>query len=419
MSEHHKITGKKILLYFWAFIKWLLIAIVTGVIGGIVGGVFNLSVSYATTMRESHAWLLWLLPVGGVIIAALYKVTKMEAKNTNAIIDSVHLGENVPAMLAPVIFIATVITHLCGGSAGREGAALQIGGGLGSNIGRLFGLDEKDIRLATLCGMSAVFSALFGTPLTATLFALEVISVGVFYYSGLVPCLVSSVVAFGVTMLMGISPTRFIIVMLPLTANLIWRVAILAVICAAVSSLFCVAMHAAEYYIEKWLPNTILRAAAGGAVLIALTLLVGSTDYNGTGMNVIKAALEHGSAHPMAFLLKILFTAITLSCGFRGGEVVPTFFIGATLGCVVGPLLGIPAGFSAAVGLIAVFCGAVNCPIASVILSVELFGAGGMAYFAAACAISYVLSGYCGLYSSQTILYSKLRAEFINVRTKE
>ncbi len=418
MSEHHKITGKKILLYFWAFIKWLLIAIVTGVIGGIVGGVFNLSVSYATTMRESHAWLLWLLPVGGVIIAALYKVTKMEAKNTNAIIDSVHLGENVPAMLAPVIFIATVITHLCGGSAGREGAALQIGGGLGSNIGRLFGLDEKDIRLATLCGMSAVFSALFGTPLTATLFALEVISVGVFYYSGLVPCLVSSVVAFGVTMLMGISPTRFIIVMLPLTANLIWRVAILAVICAAVSSLFCVAMHAAEYYIEKWLPNTILRAAAGGAVLIALTLLVGSTDYNGTGMNVIKAALEHGSAHPMAFLLKILFTAITLSCGFRGGEVVPTFFIGATLGCVVGPLLGIPAGFSAAVGLIAVFCGAVNCPIASLALSIELFGSTELMYFALACGISYMLSGYFGLYRSQKILYSKTRAEFIDINAK-
>lgn len=418
MSEHHKITGKKILLYFWAFIKWLLIAIVTGVIGGIVGGVFNLSVSYATTMRESHAWLLWLLPVGGVIIAALYKVTKMEAKNTNAIIDSVHLGENVPAMLAPVIFAATVITHLCGGSAGREGAALQIGGGLGSNIGRLFGLDEKDIRLATLCGMSAVFSALFGTPLTATLFALEVISVGVFYYSGLVPCLVSSVVAFGVTMLMGISPTRFIIVMLPLTANLIWRVAILAVICAAVSSLFCVAMHAAEYYIEKWLPNTILRAAAGGAVLIALTLLVGSTDYNGTGMNVIKAALEHGSAHPMAFLLKILFTAITLSCGFRGGEVVPTFFIGATLGCVVGPLLGIPAGFSAAVGLIAVFCGAVNCPIASLALSIELFGSTELMYFALACGISYMLSGYFGLYRSQKILYSKTRAEFIDINAK-
>ena len=418
MSEHHKITGKKILLYFWAFIKWLLIAIVTGVIGGIVGGVFNLSVSYATTMRESHAWLLWLLPVGGVIIAALYKVTKMEAKNTNAIIDSVHLGENVPAMLAPVIFIATVITHLCGGSAGREGAALQIGGGLGSNIGRLFGLDEKDIRLATLCGMSAVFSALFGTPLTATLFALEVISVGVFYFSGLVPCLVSSVVAFGVTMLMGISPTRFIIVMLPLTANLIWRVAILAVICAAVSSLFCVAMHAAEHYIEKWLPNTILRAAAGGAVLIALTLLVGSTDYNGTGMNVIKAALEHGSAHPMAFLLKILFTAITLSCGFRGGEVVPTFFIGATLGCVVGPLLGMPAGFSAAVGLIAVFCGAVNCPIASLALSIELFGSTELMYFALACGISYMLSGYFGLYRSQKILYSKTRAEFIDINAK-
>jgi H+/Cl- antiporter ClcA len=342
----------------------------------------------------------------------------MENQGTNAIIDSVHFGEKVPIVLVPVIFVATVITHICGGSAGREGAALQIGGGLGCNIGRLFRLDEKDLRLATLCGMSAVFSALFGTPLTAALFALEVISVGVFYYSGLVPCIASALAAFGVTRLMGIAPTRFVLVMLPLSVNILWRVALLAVVCGIVSAVFCYVMHTSENLAEKRVENPFLRAAVGGALVLALTYMVGTTDYNGTGMDVIRAAIEHGSADPAAFFWKIIFTAVTLSFGFKGGEMVPTFFIGATLGCVVGPLLGIPAGFSASIGLIAMFCGAVNCPIAAMVLSVELFGSTELTYFAVACGISYMLSGYSGLYRSQKIVYSKTKPEFINIQAK-
>ena len=167
----------------------------------------------------------------------------------------------------------------------------------------------------------------------------------------------------------------------------------------------------------KWIPNAWLRAAAGGLAVIALTLLVGNRDYNGAGMDIVTRAVEEGQAHPAAFLLKILFTAVTLSAGFKGGEVVPSFFVGATFGCVAGPLLGLPAGFAAALGLVAVFCGAVNCPVASILLSVELFGDGGLLYFAVACGVSYLLSGYSGLYSSQTILYSKLKAQYINVHT--
>ena len=383
-----------------------------------VGALFHLGVSYATEVRLAHPWVLYLLPAGGLVIAGLYKLCKLEGRGTNAVIESVHFGKEVPVLLVPLIFVSTVITHLCGGSAGREGAALQIGGGIGYRTGRLLHLGEKDLPLATLCGMSGVFSALFGTPLTATVFALEVISVGVLYYAGLVPCITAAMVGYLVSLWMGVPPTRFTVVMPALDGWTLLLVVVLAILCALVSILFCRGLHVTEHLAERLMKNSYLRAAAGGAVIIALTLLLGTTDYNGAGMDVISRALT-GEASGWAWLLKLLFTAVTIGCGFKGGEVVPSFFVGATFGCAAGTLLGLPPGFAAAIGLVAVFCGAVNCPIASVVLSVELFGADAMLYFAIACAISYVLSGYCGLYSSQTILYSKLRAEFINVHTKE
>lgn len=418
MSE--KITAKlrAAVRFLRVFAKWLVIASVTGAVGGLIGAAFHLSVDGANGLRASFPWLLWLLPAIGVLIALIYRYTHLESEGTNAVIDSIHLGERIPLGLVPVIFASTVLTHLGGGSAGREGAALQIGGGLGWSMGRLFRLDEKDMRLVTLCGMSALFSALFGTPLTATIFALEVISVGVVYYSGLVPCLTAALAAFGVTRLFDIAPTRFAVEAPALSPDILWRVAVLGVACAVMSIVFCETMHRSERLISRSVKNPYLRAAAGGLVIIALTYICGSTDYNGAGTAVISRAIADGQAEPAAFLLKLVFTAITLGCGFRGGEVVPTFFIGATLGCVLGPILGIPAGFAAAVGLVALFCGAVNCPVASVILSVELFGSGGTVLFAVACAISYMLSGYTGLYSSQKIMYSKLRAEFIDIHAR-
>lgn len=418
MSE--KITAKlrAAVRFLRVFAKWLVIASVTGAVGGLIGAAFHLSVDGANGLRASFPWLLWLLPAIGVLIALIYRYTHLESEGTNAVIDSIHLGERIPLALVPVIFASTVLTHLGGGSAGREGAALQIGGGLGWSLGRLFRLDDKDMRLATLCGMSALFSALFGTPLTATIFALEVISVGVVYYSGLVPCLTAALAAFGVTRLFDIAPTRFAVEAPALSPDILWRVAVLGVACAVMSIVFCETMHRSERLISRTVKNPYLLAAAGGLVIIALTYICGSTDYNGAGTAVISRAIADGQAEPAAFLLKLVFTAITLGCGFRGGEVVPTFFIGATLGCVLGPILGIPAGFAAAVGLVALFCGAVNCPVASVILSVELFGSGGTVLFAVACAISYMLSGYTGLYSSQKIMYSKLRAEFIDIHAR-
>ena len=403
--------------YAVTLLKWMVLGGVIGLVGGIIGSLFHIGVDTATQVRLAHSWVLYLMPVGGLAIVGLYRLTKTEGKGTNDIIASVHFGEQVPGLLVPVIFVSTVITHLCGGSAGREGAALQIGGGIGYQAGRLLRLGEKDLPLATLCGMSGVFAALFGTPLTATVFALEVISVGVLYYAGLVPCLTAALTGYLVSVLMGVPPTRFTVTVPGLEVRTMLLVMVLALLCAVVSILFCRGLHGVERLLKRTLKNPYLRVAVGAAVLIGLTLLTNG-DYNGAGMEVIGRAIA-GQADPWAWVWKLLFTAITIGCGFKGGEVVPSFFVGAAFGCVAAGWLGLPAGFGAAMGLVSVFCGAVNCPLASIILSVELFGSAGAPYFAVACALSYLLSGYCGLYSSQTILYSKLRAEFINVRTHE
>ena len=403
--------------YAVTLLKWMVLGCVIGLVGGIIGSLFHIGVDTATQVRLAHPWVLYLMPVGGLAIVGLYRLTKTEGKGTNDIIASVHFGEQVPGLLVPVIFVSTVITHLCGGSAGREGAALQIGGGIGYQAGRLLRLGEKDLPLATLCGMSGVFAALFGTPLTATVFALEVISVGVLYYAGLVPCLTAALTGYLVSVLMGVPPTRFTVTVPGLEVRTMLLVMVLALLCAVVSILFCRGLHGVEHLLKRTLKNPYLRVAVGAAVLIGLTLLTNG-DYNGAGMEVIGRAIA-GQADPWAWVWKLLFTAITIGCGFKGGEVVPSFFVGAAFGCVAAGWLGLPAGFGAAMGLVSVFCGAVNCPLASIILSVELFGSGDLLYFAMACSISYLISGYCGLYSSQTILYSKLRAEFINVRTHE
>lgn len=416
--EKWKSAAAHIGAYPAVLIKWLAVGGLIGGIGGGIGSLFHIGVSYATRWRAAHPWVLYLLPLLGLIIVGLYRVTRVEGKDTNAVIESVHFGKNVPVLLVPVIFLSTVLTHLGGGSAGREGAALQIGGGIGFETGRLLRLGEKDLPLATLCGMSAVFSALFGTPLTATVFAMEVISVGVFYYAGLVPCLTASLVGYLVSLLMGVPPTRFTVAAPLPEACTMLPVLVLAIGCALVSILFCRGLRETGRMAARLLPNPYWRAAIGGALIIGLTLLVGSTDYNGAGMELVERAVS-GEANAWAWLLKLLFTAVTIGFGFKGGEVVPSFFVGACFGCVLGGLLGLPAGFGAAIGLVAVFCGVVNCPFASIFLSIELFSAGGLLYFAVACAVSYLLSGYCGLYSSQTILYSKMRAEFINIHTNE
>ena len=405
--------------YIVAVAKWVSVAITTGIFCGIIGSVFHHGVHIATELRAEHPWLLWCMPVAGLAIVGFYKLTKTEGQGTNDIIEAVHHGKGLSILLLPAIFVGTILTHLCGGSAGREGAALQMGGTIGYHTGRLCNLDDRDMRTATLTGMAAFFSALFGTPLAATVFAIVVISVGIMYHAAFIPCFTASLVAYAVSIVMGVEPTRFDVAIPANDVSLMLRVGVLATLCAVVSINFCKVIHVVEHQMKKRIPNSWTRVIVGGFAVAILTMICGTTDYNGAGMEVITAAVEEGIAHPIAFLLKILFTAITLAAGFKGGEVVPSFFVGATFGCVMGPLLGIPAGFAAALGLVAVFCGATNCPIASIFLAIELFGGGGLLYFALTCGISYMLSGYTGLYSSQTILYSKLKAQYINVRAND
>ena len=403
-------------LYVRTFIKWTAAAAVIGAACGLVGTLFHFGVHEVTAFRGTHPWVLYLLPLAGLVIVGFYKLTGTDGLGTDDIIDAVHQGKLLPILLLPAIFFGTILTHLCGGSAGREGAALQMGGTIGQYLGRHFQLDDRDLRVATLAGMAAFFSALFGTPLAATVFAIMVISIGVIYHVALYPSLLAALVAYGVSIYLGVEPTRFAVSVPEQTVGMFVRVALLGVLCALVSILFCKVMHGAGHLMKR-IRNPWLRVACGGAAIIVLTLIFG-TDYNGAGMEIVTAAVEQGTvAVPWAFLLKLIFTAITLAAGFKGGEVVPSFFVGATFGCAAAPLLGLPAGFGAAVGLAAVFCGVTNCPLASTLLAVELFGAEGLLYFALACCLSYMLSGYQGLYSSQTILYSKLKAQFINVHT--
>lgn len=406
--------------YVKTFVKWLLIAAATGAVGGAIGSMFSICIKYANELENKYWFLLFLLPLGGVLIVALYRLCKIkDDPGTNCVLETIRSKNHVPYAMAPLIFVSTVITHLLGGSAGREGAALQLGGSLGTAIGRIFRLEESDLHIAVMCGMSGLFSALFGTPVTAAFFAIEVISVGVAYYSALVPCFTSSVISYFIAIHLGVEPMRFSIAKLVPALDFVslLQVVGLAAACAVVSILFCVVMKWTHKYAQKFIKNQYLRIIIGGIIVIALTLAVGCKDYNGAGGNIIANALG-GSAKPEAFLLKIIFTAVTIGFGFKGGEIVPTLFIGSTFGCVAGALLGLDPGFGAAIGLVSLFCGVVNCPVASIFLSVEIFGVEGVVFFGVATAVSYMLSGYYGLYSSQKILYSKLKAEYININAK-
>ncbi|MBQ9348326.1 MAG: chloride channel protein [Oscillibacter sp.] len=401
--------------YLRVFARWIVLALLAGTLCGAVGSAFHHSVHLAGELRERFPWLLWLLPAAGLAIVRVYQVTKTEGQGTNDILDQIHQGKKVSPWLLPAIFLCTALTHLCGGSAGREGAALQMGGVIGYHSARLFRMDDTDRRTATVAGMAAFFTALFGTPMTATVFALTVVSVGRMYQADMFPCLLSSLTAYGVSRLLNVEPTRFTVEVPALSVGMAAKVILLSMLCALLSVLFCETIHVTERVFHRGVKNPWVRAAVGGGVIVILTLLCGTRDYNGAGMEVITAAVEQGTARPGAFLLKLLFTAVTLAAGFKGGEVVPSFFVGAAFGAAVGPLLGIPAGFAAALGLTGVFCGATNTALASVFLGVELFGAEGLAYYGLTCAVSFVLSGYSGLYSSQTILYSKFKARYINV----
>ena len=399
-------------------IKWVIFAIIVGALVGLCGIAFYFLLSFVTVLRKQNPWLLFLLPVGGLAIAALYRLLHDEKDaGTNLVISAIHSDDELPLRMAPLIFISTLITHLFGGSAGREGAALQMGGSIGNALGKFFHFDDKDKHVMIMCGMSAAFSALFGTPMAAAILPMEIVSVGVMYYIALVPCVISSLVAHGIAYIFGISNTMFTIAHVPDFGVVpAIRISILAILCALVSILFCVLLHKTEELYRKFFENAYLRIFIGGCIVIVLTLLVGNQNYNGTGINIIESCIN-GTVRPEAFLLKMIFTALTLGAGFKGGEIVPSFFTGAAFGCLFGILTGFSPTLCTAVGMTAVFCGVTNCPITSLLISFELFGYDGMPYFVLAIAFSYMLSGYFGLYRSQKIVYSKYKTNYINKST--
>ena len=402
--------------YILKFLKWLGLAALTGILGGLIGTLFHFVVDKVTTIRMANSWLIYLLPIGGLAIILICRLFKLDTETgTSSIMKALREDKKIPTAIGPVIFLGTAITHLFGGSAGREGAALQLGGSIGTVVGKIFKLDSKDTHIIILCGMSSVFAALFGTPLTAAIFALEVVNAGVFFYSALIPTIVSSLVSTRISILFGVQPIKFNVQIPEITFSSVGEVLLIGAICAGVSILFCLTVGYMKKLMRKLISNDFIRIFAGGTVIVLLTIIIRTTDYNGAGMHIIEGALN-GEARPEAFIIKLIFTAITIASGFRGGEIIPAFFIGSTLGVLIGTILGVDPAFAAALGLVALFCGIVNCPIASIFLSIELFGSEGLLLFALACAVSYVLSGNFSIYSEHKAISSKIKDELINQR---
>lgn len=419
MKEIIKNKCKHTLDEITASLKWVFFSILSGAVIGSVGTLFYFGMSIVTLVRTKNPWIIWLLPIGGLLIVGSYRLLHDEKDSgTNLVLSAIHSGDELPFRMAPLIFVSTLITHLFGGSAGREGAALQLGGSIGNGIGRLFHFDEKDKHIMIMCGMSAAFSALFGTPMAAAIFSMEVVSVGIMHYSALVPCVIAALVAHGIASSFGVTAESFPLGKVPaFTVKNAAKITLLAILCALVSVLFCIILHQAEHLYKKFFKNAYVRIFAGGCLVIVLTLLVGDQTYNGAGMPVIAACIKTGTVAWQTFLLKMIFTAVTLGAGYKGGEIVPTFFVGASFGCLFGNLLGFSPVLCTAVGMTAVFCGVTNCPITSLLISFELFGYDAMPYFLLSIAFSYMLSGYYGLYHSQKIVYSKYKTNYINRKT--
>ncbi len=396
--------------YARAFAVWVVMSAAVGAVCGVVGGAFAITVEEVTHLRQHVSWLPWLMPVAGLLIAGLYWLLKLPLSiGTDEIIKTVQTQEAVSLKMAPAIFLSTALTHLTGGSAGREGAALQLGGSIGVAMSRMAKPLGDNRRIFQLCGMAALFSALFGTPIAATIFVMEIIEIGKVNTRALLPCLVAALTAKLVAIAIGAPAEAF-----PLASALadtngltLLQSGGIGLCCGVVAILFCCTMHAAGRYLRKAIPNDFLRIAFGGATVALLAAGFGTADYQGSGMHVILNALQ-GNAAPEAFLMKILFTALTLGVGFKGGEIVPSFFVGATLGCTVAPLIGLNPALGAGLGIIAMFCGVTNGALASMALSVELFGAEYLPLFGIAVAVSYAMSGHVSLYHTQKFIEPKM-----------
>lgn len=391
------------------FIRWLVLSTIIGLIIGMVSVLFNYGMKYASDFRSAHSWVILLLPLAGILIVFLYRFFDYENNaGTDTVIECIHSETYIPPKMAGLIFVSSILTVICGGSVGREGAAVQIGGSLGRQFGTFLSFHETDKKILVMCGISASFSALFGTPMAAAFLPMEMASVGILFYPALVPCIWSSIIAYMLARALHAPMEQLTVVQdIPLTLSSSIRVVILAALCALVSVIFCEAIHFAGSLYKKLFKNAYLRIVVGGLLVIALTFLLGTTDYLGPGMNIIELFLE-GHVLPWAFLLKILFTALTIGAGYKGGEIVPSFFTGAAFGALFASLTGGNIPLCGAIGMASVFCGVTNCPVTALLISFELFGFEHSGYYLIAIAVSYMLSGYYGLYHAQEIIHPKL-----------
>ncbi|MBQ0041148.1 MAG: chloride channel protein [Clostridiales bacterium] len=403
-------------------LKWGFLSIIIGIGVGLISAVFSYLIALATDFRVAHNWVVFGLPIGGLIIVAMYRLSG-QAKNagTNMVMQVVRDDEELmPGKIAPLILVASVITHFFGGSAGREGAALQFGASVGDWFGRRIHLSESDRKIITLASMSAAFSGLLGTPMAAALFPMEVISVGIFYYAALVPCVFSSFIAQEVCFLLNVRTLTPPYAVSAVPSFYSWdtvKIILMALAFAVAGVLFCTALHTAEGLYAKYIKNQYIRIVVGACLVIALYFAVGTDAYLGLGDTIIKDSFTTPAGFEM-FLLKIVFTALTLCAGFKGGEIVPTLFIGATLGSAMSVITGMPVALCAACGMVGVFCAVTNSPITSFILAFELFGGAGMKFYCIVIAICYLMSGYTSLYKEQRIAYSKTENKYINKKLK-
>lgn len=399
-------------------LRWCILATLVGLFVGGISVAFSALDGRANNLLNTHPQIIFGLPVAGLMIVFLYHFAGVyKSKGTNLVISTIQAKTELPVVMAPLIFISTLITHAFGGSVGREGAALQLGSAAAAGINKIkwLKLSEEEKRMIIMCGMSAAFSAIFGTPIAAVFFPMEVASVGIIQYSAMFPCFVSSVTASFLAHLYGLHKEDLgSVAVVGLDIGIIWKIAILAIICGLLSILFCLMLKWSGGIFAKLHKNRYIQVFLGGSIFVAINLMLGTKDFLGAGMSVIERSVSEEIVW-YAFLMKMLLTALCIGSGYKGGEIVPSLFIGATFGNLFAQLSGLPTSLAVACGMAGLFVGVTNCPIASMLIISELFGfKEASIYFLLAITISYIMSGYFGLYSEQNIIYSKFRTKYIN-----
>ncbi|MDF2457549.1 MAG: chloride channel protein [Cytophagaceae bacterium] len=389
--------------------KWLVLATLIGILVGSASAFFLVSLDWVTNWRENHLWIIALLPLGGLMIGLLYHYYGSDVvKGNNQLLEQFHSPKQIiPFKMFPLVLFGTLTTHLFGGSAGREGTAVQMGGAIADQFTRFFNLKSRDRKILLVIGISAGFASIFGTPLAGTVFALEVLIIGRMRYEALIPSLLTAVIADYTCHAWQVTHTHYHIPFVPAMtpANFSW--AILAGILFGLTAIvFSKATHFWGDVLKSNISYPPLRPVIGGVVIAFAVWLIGSTKYIGLGIPTIVDAFNE-DLNSYDFLLKILFTSFTLGAGFKGGEVTPLFFVGATLGNALAWFIPLPIALLAGMGFVAVFSGATNTPIACTIMGIELFGIEGGVYIGIACIIAYLFSGHTGIYSSQIIGSSK------------